>query len=412
MAALEHPEDPYNDHEMASAHSMNDLYEEDEDQDFLTQEEIESTSEEDTDDTNQITGQAFLEMREEDAMKNTQQSNSKTIQDTENVFMRPTAEDNKLTREIYRSLLRQYLREKNNWDPDTLREFKETAPLTDYTISRSTGIMASNRIQKSMLENATWTGFFFLRVMFGPNRCAKQSWFPDFVEQYPMARQNAPAGRIPPWYTTIINDETPGEWEPISPSLEYCNYNAAKARQRQAKLNQKRLAQKEAKKQAKAEQKKQKPQKPQKPVLPTNTNKFMTTTTAPATQGQAPTTQSQAPARASHWFDAFKAKQPNTATMKPVPSQATATITALQQDIKQARQDVTKLEQQLRTQTKQNEAHEETIKKLSKDNERLVSSNESLKSTLALTNVRITEYDGIMQVLASRIMALENVAQQ
>ncbi|KAM0521276.1 hypothetical protein ACHAPE_002753 [Trichoderma viride] len=116
--------------------------------------------------------------------------------------------DNKLTREIYRQLLQQYFREKDGCDAKTLQEFKETVPLMDCAISRTTGVIANNIIHKNILENVAWTGIFFLRGMLGPKRCTKQM------------KRNASAGHVPMWYMQFIN-QTLVEWDFMVPSAKF-----------------------------------------------------------------------------------------------------------------------------------------------------------------------------------------------
>lgn len=84
-----------------------------------------------------------------------------------------------------------------------------------------------------MLVEPTWTGFFFLRVMFDPKRCAKQSWFPKLVEQYPEAAKDAMTGVIPSNYEKIMDGTV--AWHPTSPRWETFAYNPTKLKQEAAR---------------------------------------------------------------------------------------------------------------------------------------------------------------------------------
>lgn len=66
-----------------------------------------------------------------------------SIQSLEQIFLKPSEEDHKVAFQIYRQLVRQFIREKDNWRAE-LAECKEQAPLIDYLISVSTGVMANN----------------------------------------------------------------------------------------------------------------------------------------------------------------------------------------------------------------------------------------------------------------------------
>ncbi|KAL7902189.1 hypothetical protein HDV64DRAFT_287029 [Trichoderma sp. TUCIM 5745] len=141
--------------------------------------------------------------------KSRPQTPTTNLQDIEEVFMRLTAGDKKLTREVHHALIKQYLREKDTWDSETL----------------------NNNIQKLITKDPTWTKFFFLRVMFGPRRCSTQSWFPNFSDKYPIAKANAPAGCVPTNYGELLTNKTPSDWDPYSPPFENTDYDAVKARQ-------------------------------------------------------------------------------------------------------------------------------------------------------------------------------------
>ncbi|KAL7975234.1 hypothetical protein HDV63DRAFT_399295 [Trichoderma sp. SZMC 28014] len=121
--------------------------------------------------------------------KSRPQTPTTNLQDIEEVFMRLTAGDKKLTREVHHALIKQYLREKDTWDSETLK------------------------------------------VMFGPRRCSTQSWFPNFSDKYPIAKANAPAGCVPTNYGELLTNKTPSDWDPYSPPFENTDYDAVKARQ-------------------------------------------------------------------------------------------------------------------------------------------------------------------------------------
>ncbi|KAM0511376.1 hypothetical protein ACHAPE_009964 [Trichoderma viride] len=82
------------------------------------------------------------------------------FQDVEETFMKLAEEDNPVTSQIHKQLIRQYFRERSEWEEAARAEFKEMAPLMDYTISKSTGKMGGDSIQKGetneQVSNRHW----------------------------------------------------------------------------------------------------------------------------------------------------------------------------------------------------------------------------------------------------------------
>lgn len=141
------------------------------------------------------------------------------IQDVRNVFTAPTADDSQITQAVHRQLVKQYLREKITWSPDACAEVHQKVYQFDYSICDTTGKFARHSIQKKMAKTPTWTGFFFLRVMFGPRACANQAWFPTILEKYAEAMNDAPQGIIPKNYREILKD--PGwDWQLEEPGMK------------------------------------------------------------------------------------------------------------------------------------------------------------------------------------------------
>jgi uncharacterized protein (DUF3084 family) len=68
-----------------------------------------------------------------------------------------------------------------------------------------------------------------------------------------------------------------------------------------------------------------------------------------------------------------------------------------EKEMELAKQDIRKLEEQPRAQTESRKTNEETTKQLQRDNECLLNSNTCLQSTVALTNARLSKYDGMIR---------------
>lgn len=84
--------------------------------------------------------------------------------------------------------MERYIADRKRWTPEMRDEFRQKAPLVRYTLHPRTSTASSHRLSKTAGKTgATWITFWFLRIMFGPYACSRQSWFPDLVEKYPAA---------------------------------------------------------------------------------------------------------------------------------------------------------------------------------------------------------------------------------
>lgn len=168
------------------------------------------------------------------------QSQDRASEDIGNMFYRAPSNANKLTKAIYKELVSQYLAERDTWPAEDQHSFKLEAQWLDYSITAATGKFSGHNIQKGMAKVPTWTSFFFLRVMFGPQACANQTWFPNFVKGHPMAGNQARGGIISKGYLSIINDKTSGEYTPAPRDMELPVADELKIEKRKAQVERQR----------------------------------------------------------------------------------------------------------------------------------------------------------------------------
>ncbi|EHK26401.1 uncharacterized protein TRIVIDRAFT_197799 [Trichoderma virens Gv29-8] len=113
---------------------------------------------------------------------------------------------NIITQLVQTKLMERYRTERGIWSVGMHTDFKRVAPKMDFSIRPTTSSISNHDIcKKASTAGATWIDFWFLRVMFGPCACAKQSWFPDLAEQYPWMLDQAATGVVPSNIDSIMD---------------------------------------------------------------------------------------------------------------------------------------------------------------------------------------------------------------
>lgn len=149
-----------------------------------------------------------------------EESDADLTASAEELFPWAREDSNPITRQVQMHLVKAYLAEHKSWTPEMRKEFEQIAPTMDYTICTTTGTIGNHKITRyARTHGATWTHFWFLRVMFGPHACARQFWFAELAEHYPLVMTEAPAGVVPHNASAIIESGLKG-WAPGELSKE------------------------------------------------------------------------------------------------------------------------------------------------------------------------------------------------
>ncbi|QYS94418.1 hypothetical protein H0G86_001749 [Trichoderma simmonsii] len=128
--------------------------------------------------------------------------------------------DNLPTRYVLSELKERYCDEQHSWSNEVREEFRRLAPSMDFSMNlRALGISDHKISLDAHSSGATWIHFWFLRVIYGPCACSKQSWFPDLARKYPWMLETAPEGVMTPEVQLFPNLPT-SYWHLVNPMSE------------------------------------------------------------------------------------------------------------------------------------------------------------------------------------------------
>ncbi|KAL6872644.1 hypothetical protein HDV57DRAFT_524258 [Trichoderma longibrachiatum] len=123
---------------------------------------------------------------------------------------------NVITRHVKLALARAYQNDSGSWSWEMNLDFRHTAPTLNFSVYAHTGALTHHVIgKKAKRPGANWVHFWFLRVMFGPRACSRQSWFAELAEKYPWVMDEAPGGVVP-WNAKAIIANGREDWVPAA----------------------------------------------------------------------------------------------------------------------------------------------------------------------------------------------------
>ncbi|KAL6834728.1 hypothetical protein V8C40DRAFT_282447 [Trichoderma camerunense] len=103
-------------------------------------------------------------------------------------------------------LMATYTRERHSWFNEMREEFLRIAPGMNFWMDpKAPGIPDHSISLDAHGNGATWIHFWFLRVIYGPYACSKQSWFPDLAEKYPWILEESRPGVVPADAQMLLN---------------------------------------------------------------------------------------------------------------------------------------------------------------------------------------------------------------
>ncbi|KAH0495048.1 hypothetical protein TgHK011_008621 [Trichoderma gracile] len=125
---------------------------------------------------------------------------------------------NPVTEAVRLALIEALKQDYPTWTEQQRDEFRQIAPRQSIIVHPSTNTISSHRMHKNNMNNPNWVACWMLRVMFGPQAVARQSYFKDIARQYPALREPGPSAVVPPNAKQIIDGKMP--WTPPRPHTE------------------------------------------------------------------------------------------------------------------------------------------------------------------------------------------------